>query len=92
MQQYCKVNFRLRSRPHCTNGFCFVNNACITAAYLKTFYPDEVKRVAIIDFDVHHGNGTEQIIECLNPKSVTFETYNQYFGACKLKRNLYKPW
>ena len=49
--------------PSCTNGFCFLNNSCITAAYLKTFYREQVKKVAIIDFDVHHGNGTEDIIE-----------------------------
>jgi len=26
---------------------------------------DKIKRVAIVDFDVHHGNGTQEIIECM---------------------------
>lgn len=42
-------------------GFCFFNNAAIAAAYAKKKYG--LKRVAIVDFDVHHGNGTEDIIK-----------------------------
>jgi acetoin utilization deacetylase AcuC-like enzyme len=42
-------------------GFCFFNNVAIAAAYAKQKYG--VKRVAIVDFDVHHGNGTEDIIK-----------------------------
>ncbi|MBU2871060.1 histone deacetylase family protein [Colwellia sp. E2M01] len=41
-------------------GFCFFNNVAIAAAYAKQQYG--LKRVAIVDFDVHHGNGTEDII------------------------------
>ncbi len=41
-------------------GFCFFNNIAIAAAYAKTRY--KLKRVAIVDFDVHHGNGTEDIV------------------------------
>ena len=40
-------------------GFCFVNNIAVAAAYALAQYP--LERVAIIDFDVHHGNGTEDI-------------------------------
>lgn len=39
-------------------GFCFVNNAGIGAKYAIAEYG--VKRVAVLDFDVHHGNGTEE--------------------------------
>ncbi|MGB1261675.1 MAG: histone deacetylase family protein [Cognaticolwellia sp.] len=42
-------------------GFCFFNNIAIAAAYAKQEY--NLKRVAIVDFDVHHGNGTEDIIK-----------------------------
>jgi acetoin utilization deacetylase AcuC-like enzyme len=42
-------------------GFCFFNNVAVAAAYAKQKYG--VKRVAIVDFDVHHGNGTEDIIK-----------------------------
>jgi len=41
-------------------GFCFFNNVAIAAAYAKEKY--QLSRVAIVDFDVHHGNGTEEII------------------------------
>jgi acetoin utilization deacetylase AcuC-like enzyme len=38
-------------------GFCYVNNAAVAA---KALLP-EAKRVAIVDYDVHHGNGTSDI-------------------------------
>ena len=37
-------------------GFCFFNNAAIAARRARTH---GAKRVAVVDFDVHHGNGTE---------------------------------
>ncbi len=40
-------------------GFCFFNNAAIAARHAKAVYGAE--RVAILDFDVHHGNGTQEI-------------------------------
>lgn len=40
-------------------GFCYFNNIAIAATHALNHYG--LSRVAIIDFDVHHGNGTEQI-------------------------------
>jgi acetoin utilization deacetylase AcuC-like enzyme len=40
-------------------GFCFFNNAAIAARHAQAAHGAE--RVAVIDFDVHHGNGTQQI-------------------------------
>ncbi len=40
-------------------GFCFVNNVAVAALYALDHY--RLQRVAIVDFDVHHGNGTEDI-------------------------------
>jgi acetoin utilization deacetylase AcuC-like enzyme len=45
-----------RARPM---GFCLFNNAAIAARYARNRY--EVERAAIIDFDVHHGNGSQDI-------------------------------
>lgn len=39
-------------------GFCFFNNAAIGARYAQHRYG--VGKVAVLDFDVHHGNGTEE--------------------------------
>lgn len=41
-------------------GFCFLNNVAIAARYALERHG--LSRVAIVDFDVHHGNGTENII------------------------------
>ena len=51
-----------------SNGFCIVNNIAIGAAYTKYKYKEHIQKIAIVDIDVHHGNGTEEIIELLNYK------------------------
>ena len=45
-------------------GFCFFNNIAVAAAHALEAH--QLSRVAIIDFDVHHGNGTE---DCFNDNS-----------------------
>ncbi|HLJ72445.1 MAG TPA: histone deacetylase family protein [Roseiarcus sp.] len=40
-------------------GFCFFNNAAIAARHARAIHGAE--RVAVVDFDVHHGNGTQHI-------------------------------
>ena len=42
-------------------GFCYFNNVAIAARYLQKAHG--IGRVGIIDIDVHHGNGTQQIFE-----------------------------
>ncbi len=42
-------------------GFCYFNNVAIAARYLQQQWA--VERVGIIDFDVHHGNGTQHAFE-----------------------------
>jgi acetoin utilization deacetylase AcuC-like enzyme len=42
-------------------GFCFFGNVAIAADYLTQQH--RLERVAIVDFDVHHGNGTQHLLE-----------------------------
>ncbi len=41
-------------------GFCLFNNVAVGARHLQAKYPD-INKVLILDFDVHHGNGTQDI-------------------------------
>eukprot|EP00397_Hematodinium_sp_SG-2012_P006128 GEMP01006156.1.p1 GENE.GEMP01006156.1~~GEMP01006156.1.p1 ORF type:complete len:835 (-),score=188.87 GEMP01006156.1:1360-3864(-) len=50
-----------RDDPNGSQGFCLLNNVAIGAAYARCVYRTVVSKVAIVDFDVHHGNGTEAI-------------------------------
>jgi acetoin utilization deacetylase AcuC-like enzyme len=55
-------------------GFCFFNNVAIAARYLQRACG--IERVAIIDFDVHHGNGTQHIFE--EDASVLYYSVHQH--------------
>lgn len=54
-------------------GFCIFNNVAVGAAYAKT---KGFKKIFIIDFDVHHGNGTQHIFE--DDCSVFFFSSHQF--------------
>ena len=56
------------------NGFCFLNNAAVAARYLQSNY--DIKKIAIIDFDVHHGNGTQEIF--YDDSSVLYASIHQH--------------
>jgi acetoin utilization deacetylase AcuC-like enzyme len=55
-------------------GFCMFNNVAVGARYAKDHYG--LKRVAIVDFDVHHGNGTEDIFR--DDSSIFFSSTFQH--------------
>ena len=55
------------------NGFCFINNVAVTARYLQNKY--QINKIAIIDFDVHHGNGTQEIF--FNDKTVAYGSIHE---------------
>lgn len=54
-------------------GFCLFNNIAITAKYLQT---KGIKRILILDWDVHHGNGTQN--QFYGDDSVYFVSFHQY--------------
>ena len=56
-------------------GFCLFNNAAVAARYAQNRYK-EIDRVAIVDWDVHHGNGTQGIF--YSDPSVYFLSLHQY--------------
>ena len=47
------------AEPQRAMGFCFFNNIAIAANYAKLKY--KINKCAVIDFDVHHGNGTQKM-------------------------------
>ena len=55
-------------------GFCIYNNVAVGANYLLKKY--KLNKVAIIDFDVHHGNGTQDIF--YNNEKVLYISTHQY--------------
>ena len=55
-------------------GFCIFNNVAVGATYLIEKY--KLNRLTIIDFDVHHGNGTQDIF--YNEKKVLYISSHQF--------------
>ena len=55
-------------------GFCFINNVAVATRYLQRKY--RVNKVAIIDFDVHHGNGTQEIF--YEDKTVVYGSSHEF--------------
>jgi acetoin utilization deacetylase AcuC-like enzyme len=47
------------AEPSRAMGFCLFNNVAIAANYARQHY--QLERIAIVDFDVHHGNGTQTV-------------------------------
>lgn len=74
-----EVPFSLMRPPghHATRdhamGFCFLNSVAIAALHARA---TGTKRVAVFDFDVHHGNGTEAIL--LNEPGTAFYSIHQH--------------
>ncbi len=58
---------------HGNRGFCNINNEAILVEYLRTKY--KIKKIAIIDTDVHHGDGTQDIF--YHDPDVLFISFHQ---------------
>lgn len=62
------------AEPNRGMGFCLFNNIAIGTKYAQSKY--QVKRILIVDFDVHHGNGTQMVF--YDDPSVLFFSIHQY--------------
>ncbi len=76
-----------------SHGFCLLNNIAIGAAYARCVYRHSgIKRIAIVDFDVHHGNGTEAIVRNLAPSVSITRLEDEFMSSMVIRRQTYKPW
>jgi acetoin utilization deacetylase AcuC-like enzyme len=66
------------AEPDRAMGFCLFNNIAIAARYLQQAYG--VARIAIVDFDVHHGNGTQAAFD--DDPTVFFISLHQHPRTC----------
>ena len=57
-------------------GFCIFNNIAVGAMHVLKYYG--LQRIAIMDFDVHHGNGTENIFKD-DPRVLMCSTFQHPF-------------
>ncbi|NXU96157.1 HDA10 deacetylase, partial [Cettia cetti] len=62
------------SQRNAANGFCLFNNVAIAAEYAKLNYG--LQRILIVDWDVHHGQGTQYIFE--EDPSVLYFSWHRY--------------
>ncbi|CAN0047760.1 unnamed protein product, partial [Heterosigma akashiwo] len=75
-----------------SHGFCLLNNVAVAAAYARAVHRHAgVRRVAIVDFDVHHGNGTEDCVRNLVPR-VEEHPVATPFATGTLAAPRYRPW
>ncbi|CAG7896004.1 unnamed protein product [Brassica rapa] len=62
-------------------GFCLFNNVAVAASYLLNQRPDlGIKRILIVDWDVHHGNGTQKMF-WKDPRVLVFSVHRHDGGS-----------
>jgi acetoin utilization deacetylase AcuC-like enzyme len=66
------------AEPQHSMGFCIFSNIAIAARYVQKIYG--IEKIAIVDFDVHHGNGTQASFEA--DPSVLFVSLHQHPRTC----------
>lgn len=83
----CVVGPGFWQRPGvASSGFCLLNNVAVAAGYARYKYHC---KIAIVDIDVHHGNGTEDIVRNLAPRLVHLPLPSSWAPVSKME---YKPW
>lgn len=64
------------AEPDAPEGFCMFSNVAIAATYILRNYPESVRKIAIVDWDVHHGNGTQKVF--FNDPHVLYISLHRY--------------
>jgi histone deacetylase 6 len=67
------------AEPNKSMGFCFYNNVAVATRYLQQKYPQTIRKILILDWDVHHGNGTQRAFE--NDAEVLYVSLHRYEGG-----------
>uniref|UniRef100_A0A7S4UW91 histone deacetylase n=1 Tax=Ditylum brightwellii TaxID=49249 RepID=A0A7S4UW91_9STRA len=65
------------AEPGMAGGYCVINNIAVAAAYAREKM--NVKKILIVDWDVHHGNGTQSIF--INDADVLYFSVHRYHGG-----------
>ncbi|EFJ43924.1 hypothetical protein VOLCADRAFT_118904 [Volvox carteri f. nagariensis] len=77
---------------HGSHGFCILSNVAIGGAYAMAVHRHAgIRRVAIVDFDVHHGNGTQACVLNTVPSIRTLSLRTPYSDG-QQHFPVYKPW
>lgn len=85
MKRICSNAFALIRPPghHASvdepSGFCFFNNVVVGAKYALKNYPETCKRVLIVDYDYHHGNGVQTMVD--NDDRIMYISLHAYDDA-----------
>jgi histone deacetylase 6 len=65
------------AEPGLASGYCVINNVAVATAYARSKL--NVKKILIVDWDVHHGNGTQAIF--LNDPNVLYFSVHRWHGG-----------
>lgn len=64
------------AEPQAPGGFCLFSNVAVAATAILKSYPESVRKIVIIDWDIHHGNGTQKVF--FNDPRVLYVSLHRY--------------
>ncbi|ODV93557.1 hypothetical protein PACTADRAFT_46491 [Pachysolen tannophilus NRRL Y-2460] len=64
------------AEPDVPGGFCLFSNVAVAAKNILKNYPESVRKIVIVDWDVHHGNGTQKAF--INDPRVLYISLHRY--------------
>ncbi|KAK9813955.1 hypothetical protein WJX73_006715 [Symbiochloris irregularis] len=80
------------AQPDGSHGFCLINNVAVGGCYAANVYRHlGIRKIAILDFDVHHGNGTQACVASATPHIKTVE-FRTPFSHGSQTFPIFRPW